>query len=221
MVMRIHREGRVSLLVVGVFILIVNYLVIRITVSPYIVFPLIVASVFLYLFVMYFFRIPNRVSIDDPRAIIAPCDGKVVVVEKKEGNHLMSENHWQVSIFMSPLNVHMNWFPVSGKILHSEITKGNHFVAWAPKSSTHNERSTVKLETNEKNIVVVQQIAGAVARRVVCYATENEYADQNGHLGFIKFGSRVDLLIPNDYEIKVNIDDQTVGSQTVIARLVL
>lgn len=216
--MRIHREGRVSLLIVAVFIVALNYAVIKLTQNEYLIYLTAALSAFLYLFVMYFFRVVNRPVIDDENAIIAPCDGKVVVIDNVFEDEFLKEETTQISIFMSPLNVHMNWFPVSGKILYSTKHKGNHLVAWAPKSSTHNERSTVAIETPNKQKVVVRQIAGAVARRVVCYAREGKYAEQNGHLGFIKFGSRVDLYIPKSAEVKVEVNQKTIGSQTVIAR---
>jgi phosphatidylserine decarboxylase len=178
-----------------------------------------VASFLLYIFIRYFFRVPNRQQIDDARGLISPCDGKVVVIEDIYEEEFLQCNCKQISIFMSPFDVHINWFPVAGKILHAVRSRGSHIVAWAPKASTHNERSTVLIETDDQKKILVRQIAGAVARRVVCYAKEGEYVQQNGHLGFIKFGSRVDLFIPLEYEIKVELDQKVIGSQTIIARL--
>lgn len=217
--MKIHKEGLVSLFVVAAFILIVDYIVLQLTNERLIVYPLLIASLLLYLFVRHFFRVPNRQSIEDVNGIISPCDGKIVVIEDVFEKDFLQCECKQISIFMSPLDVHINWFPVGGNILHASRTKGSHLVAWAPKSSTHNERSTVLIETADNKKILVRQIAGAVARRVVCYAKEGTYAQQNGHLGFIKFGSRVDLFIPNEYEIKVTLDEKVVGSQSVIARL--
>jgi len=200
--MKIHKEGLVSIIIVSVFILIVDYIVIRLTHNRLIVYPTLVASFLFYIFIRYFFRIPNRQPIEDVfEEEFLKCDCK------------------QISIFMSPFDVHINWFPVRGKILFAKRSKGSHIVAWAPKSSTHNERSTVLIETDDQKKILVRQIAGAVARRVVCYAKAGEYAEQNGQLGFIKFGSRVDLFIPNDYEITVELDQKVIGSQTIIARL--
>lgn len=216
--MRIHKEGRVTLLIIAVFILALTYFFIKVIRNEYLIYLDIIASMALYLFVMYFFRYVERPLIDDDGAIIAPCDGKVVVIENQMESEYFNDERIQVSIFMSPLNVHMNWFPVSGKILKAVRHKGSHLVAWAPKSSTHNERSTVVIETPKKQQILVRQIAGAVARRVVCYAKVGGYADQNGHLGFIKFGSRVDLFLPKDAQILVELNQKTIGTQTVIAR---
>lgn len=217
--MRVHKEGRITLLIVAIFIVVLNYLVIRITRNEYIIYPVAIMSLGLYLFNLWFFRVDSRPVINDENAIIAPCDGKVVVIENSSETEFLNEDCIQVSIFMSPLNVHMNWYPVSGKILYAKMHRGSHLVAWAPKSSTHNERSSVVIETPKGKRILVRQIAGAVARRVVCYAEEGSYAEQNGHLGFIKFGSRVDLFLPKDAQIKVELNQAVTGTQTVIARL--
>jgi phosphatidylserine decarboxylase len=217
--MRVHREGRVSLTIVAIFITVITFLAIWLTHNPVIVYPVVAVSLVFYLFIMYFFRFVERPTISDDKLITAPCDGRVVVVEEVVETEYFNDKRKQVSIFMSPLNVHMNWYPVSGKILVAKRQKGSHLVAWAPKSSTHNERSTVVIETPAGQQILVRQIAGAVARRVVCYAEEGMYAEQNGHLGFIKFGSRVDLFLPLDAEINVKLEQPTVGTQTVIARL--
>jgi phosphatidylserine decarboxylase len=216
--MKLHREGRVSLLIVAIFITLVNYAVARFIGLPYIVYPLMVLSLGFYGFVMYFFRYVNRPVIYDKRLILSPCDGKVVVIEETVETEYFNDTRIQVSIFMSPLNVHMNWFPVSGKIAKAVLHKGSHLVAWAPKSSTHNERSTVVLETPDNQQILVRQVAGAVARRVVMYAKEGEYVEQGDHLGFIKFGSRVDLFLPLGTEIKVSINQNVQGNITEIAR---
>jgi phosphatidylserine decarboxylase len=217
--MKVHREGRVSLLILAAFILIVNYAVIKIFASTWITYPVFILSLGLYLFVMYFFRFVTRVSIDDDALVIAPCDGKVVTIEEVDETEIFNQRMILVSVFMSPLNVHINWYPVSGLIVDAFRQKGSHLVAWAPKSSTHNERSTVVIQAPNGQKIMVRQIAGAVARRVVCYAQKGKYAKQNDHLGFIKFGSRVDLYLPLGTDIKVVINQKTTGNQTVIARL--
>ncbi|MBN1924256.1 MAG: phosphatidylserine decarboxylase family protein [Prolixibacteraceae bacterium] len=217
--MRIHKEGRVSLLIVAIFIVALNYLMVRITHNPYIVYPLVALSALLYLFVMYFFRVVNRPEVNDDNAVIAPCDGRVVVIEDIFEEEYMKCKCKQVSIFMSPLDVHMNWYPVSGKVEHVSYSKGSHLVAWAPKASTDNERATVVMEMPGNKKLMVRQIAGAVARRVVCYAEEGDLPLQNDNLGFIKFGSRVDLFLPEDVQIKVSLNQRVAGTQTVIARL--
>ncbi len=217
--MKIHREGRTTLTIIAIVALVLSYLVINYIRISYIVFPVLILFVGLYLFVMYFFRYVERPEISEKNGIIAPCDGKVVVIEDIDENDFFHEKRKQISIFMSPLDVHMNWYPISGKILHSEIQKGSHMVAWAPKSSTENERSTVIIETENNKKIIVRQIAGAVARRVVCYAKEGEYHSQNEHLGFIKFGSRVDIFLPADSEIVAELNQKVIGTQTILARL--
>ncbi|MBN2807208.1 MAG: phosphatidylserine decarboxylase family protein [Prolixibacteraceae bacterium] len=216
--MRVHKEGRITLLIVAIFIVIVNYAVIRLSKNEYIIYSVAALSIALYLFNLWFFRVVSRPVINDENAIIAPCDGKVVVIENSLESEFLNEECIQISIFMSPLNVHMNWYPVSGKVLYAKIHRGSHLVAWAPKSSTHNERSSVVIEKPNGRKILVRQIAGAVARRVVCYAREGSYAEQNGHLGFIKFGSRVDLFLPKDALVKVELNQNVTGTQTVIAR---
>lgn len=216
--MKVHKEGRVTLLIIALFILAVNYTTLRLTSNSYVAYGIMGASLLLYLFVMYFFRVVNRQTIDDSNAVIAPCDGKVVVIENVFEDEYLQCETIKVSIFMSPLNVHMNWFPVSGKIAYRKMHRGIHLTAWAPKSSTENERSSVVLEMDNKKRIMVRQIAGALARRVVCYANEGSYAEQNGNLGFIKFGSRVDLYLPTDAQIKVELNQNVTGTQTVIAR---
>jgi len=217
--MRIHREGRKTLILIGALLFVGNYLLIPVIPVLWISYAMIALSLGVYLFVMYFFRFVDRVGIQDESLVVAPCDGKIVVIEEVEETEVLNEKRIKVSIFMSPLNVHINWYPVSGKILEAQIHKGSHLVAWAPKSSTHNERSTVLIETPRKQTILIRQIAGAVARRIVCYATKGKYAEQNMHLGFIKFGSRVDLYLPVTAEIKVELNQPTVGKQTVIAKL--
>jgi phosphatidylserine decarboxylase len=218
--MRMHKEGTATLLIVFIVVLIVNFLTLKLTHSLLIILPVLAASIILYIFIRYFFRIPeNRKPVLDAKGLISPCDGEVVVIEDVFEDDILKCSCKKVSIFMSPLNVHINWFPVNGKILHATHSNGSHLAAWAPKSSIINERSTVLIETEEHKKILVRQIAGAMARRVVCYAKEGEYAKQNEELGFIKFGSRVDLYIPFDYEIVVNLEQKVTGSQTIIATL--
>jgi phosphatidylserine decarboxylase len=216
--MKVHKEGRVTLLIVALLIVAMNYVAIKLTANIYVIYAIMAVSLLLYLFVMFFFRVVNRQIINDSNAVIAPCDGKVVVIEQAFEDEYLKCETIKVSIFMSPLDVHMNWYPVNGKILYQKMHKGSHITAWAPKSSTHNERSSVVIETEKQSRIMVRQIAGAVARRVVCYASEGGYAEQNGHLGFIKFGSRVDLYLPTDAVVKVKLNEQVIGTQTVIAR---
>ncbi len=218
--MKIHKEGRITVFFVVFLLLTINVLLV-LYVSNFLVFKYLVqfVSFIFLLFILHFFRKPDRQIIVDKNGILAPADGKVVVVEEVMENEYFQDSRMQISIFMSPMNVHVNWYPIAGKILFSKYHKGKHLVAWHPKSSTDNERSSVVIKSkfNDKEILV-RQIAGAVARRVVCYAKENQDVMQQGEeLGFIKFGSRVDVFVPLDTKILVKLGDKTIGRQTVIA----
>jgi phosphatidylserine decarboxylase len=179
-----------------------------------------VLSAALLVFVTYFFRNPTRiVEVTDENLLIAPADGRVVVVEPTVENEYFHERRLQLSIFMSPFNVHANWYPIEGKVLVSEHQNGRHQGAWLPKSSTENERSLVVIETASKMQVAMRQIAGAMARRIVTYAKAGHLAQRNEHMGFIKFGSRVDLYLPLDTEIFVKVGEAVTGNETIIGRL--
>ena len=190
-------------------------------VQPHWVFAItLIIAALLLVFVTYFFRNPVRVlEIDDPNFIIAPADGRVVVVEPTEENEYFHEKKLQVSIFMSPFNVHANWYPIEGTVLVSEHQKGRHKGAGLPKSSTENERSLVVIETPSKVQVAIRQVAGAMARRIVTYAKPGHQAHRNTHLGFIKLGSRVDMYLPLDTEMFVTVGEAVRGNETIMARL--
>ncbi len=171
-------------------------------------------------FLTYFFRNPTRVvEIDDPSLIVAPADGTVVVVEEVEEHEYFGDKRLQVSIFMSVFDVHANWYPVAGKVLMTKHHRGRHIAAYLPKSSHENERSTVIIETEGKTQILLRQVAGALARRIVTYAHAGKPCHLNEHLGFIKFGSRVDLYLPIDSEIFVQVGEETTGNETILARL--
>lgn len=169
-------------------------------------------------FVFIFFREPQRARLTDPALVYAPADGKVVVVEKVYEKEYLGEECVQVSIFMSLTNVHVNWFPVGGTVEYFRHHPGRYLVAWHPKSSEDNERTTTVVNTGRHKILF-RQVAGYVARRIVSYAKAGEQVAQNDKCGFIKFGSRIDLLLPADTEILVGLNDKVKGSQTPIARL--
>ncbi len=173
---------------------------------------------FFLLFVISFFRLPKREHTFDENAIIAPADGKVVVIEETVDEEYFNEKRLQISVFMSPANVHVNRNPISGKVLYSKYHQGKYLVAWDPKSSTENERHSVVL-SNNKITILVKQIAGAVARRIVNYSKVDEDVKQNNELGFIKFGSRVDLLLPTNVKTAVKIGDVVKGGVTVLAHI--
>ena len=217
--LRIHREGR-NIIVGLTFLIFIINVPVYLYVSNWIFAITLLLSAALLVFVTYFFRNPVRVlEVDDPNFIIAPADGRVVVIEPTEENEYFHEKRLQVSIFMSPFNVHANWYPIEGTILVSEHQKGRHQGAWLPKSSTENERSLVVIETPNKVQIAVRQIAGAMARRIVTYAKANKQAHRNEHLGFIKFGSRVDMYLPLDTEIFVAMGEHVRGNETIIGRI--
>jgi phosphatidylserine decarboxylase len=171
-----------------------------------------------YFMMMYFFRVPSRTPVSDDNAIIAPADGSVVIIQETEENEYLKCKCLQVSVFMSLFNVHINWFPVSGTIEYRRHHHGKYLVAWHPKSSEKNERTTIVVNHHGKKILF-RQIAGYIARRIVCYAEEGMQAEQGQEAGFIKFGSRVDLFLPLEAKLKVKLGDKVKGTQTVIATI--
>ncbi len=183
-------------------------------------FILLGASIFLYLLVVNFFRCPpRRFEGDVEGVVVAPADGRVVVVEEVDENEYFQDRRLMISIFMSPLNVHANWVPVEGTIKKVEHHSGRYQAAWLPKASTDNERSTVVIETPEGVEVLVRQIAGAMARRIVTYTNVGDECLIDDHLGFIKFGSRVDVYLPLDTKVFVHVGQRTTGNETVLAEL--
>ncbi len=176
-------------------------------------------SLVLFVLVVQFFRIPTRLLTTGESQVIAPADGKVVVIEETEEGEYFKDRRRQVSIFMSPLNVHVNRNPVTGTVRYFKYFPGKYLVAWHPKSSTENERTTVVVEVANGAQILFRQIAGAVARRIIWYVKEGQAVKQGEEFGFIKFGSRVDVFLPLDAKINVNIGDITKGGVTVIAEL--
>lgn len=177
-----------------------------------------IACGIVFLLFLQFFRLPHRVNRASENELVAPCDGKVVVIEEVEEPEYFQGKRIQVSIFMSPLNVHANWTPCSGEVKYLKYHPGLFLVAWHPKSSTENERTTIVVEHSPGKDVLLRQVAGAVARRIVWYVNAGDKLNTNDQFGFIKFGSRVDLYFPLGTEIVANINDVTKGNETVIAR---
>ncbi len=173
-----------------------------------------------FLIFLQFFRSPKRNLVISSRSIVCPADGKVVAIEEvQEPEYFNGEKRIQVSVFMSPLNVHLNRYPISGRVAYSKYHPGKFLVAWHPKSSTENERNTVVIETEFGVSVLIRQIAGFVARRIVWYCHEDDKVKQGDELGFIKFGSRVDLFLPLDAKIKVEIDEKVQGGISILAEI--
>lgn len=216
--MRIHKEG---------YRIITNsFFIIAAMVAPFFIFAqgtkcgIIAGSVGLLLFtlIVRFFREPSREPLLDQTAVIAPADGTIVIVKKVYESEYLKEECLQVSIFMSVFNVHVNWFPVKGKVLYFKYHPGRYLVAMHPKSSEKNERTTVVTETNGTRILT-RQIAGYIARRIVCYAKEGSDVNVGEQMGFIKFGSRVDLFLPIDSRVQVTKGQKVKALQTIIAKL--
>jgi len=218
--MTIHREGRTILFVLLIILFVINWIVAYF-------FPengtiqnvIIVASILFYLLILQFFRIPKFTIEKNTKHVLAPADGKVVVIEETDETEYLKGRRKQVSIFMSPINVHVNRMPVKGVISFFAYHPGKYLVAWHPKSSTENERTTVVVKMSDSTEILFRQIAGALARRIKCYVKQNQALDQGDEFGFIKFGSRVDVFLPLNAKIKVNIGDVTKGGKTIIAEL--
>ena len=223
---RIHREGTSELFysAIAIFVICTGLWYLLYSVSPlacHIIMPFVCGIlVAAWLMVLNFYRCPIRYfNGDTERTVVAPADGKIVVIEETDENEYFHSKRLMISIFMSPLNVHANWFPVDGRVKFVHHQNGNYHKAWLPKASEENEHTDIMITTPEGEDILVRQIAGAVARRIVTYAKPEEecYIDQ--HLGFIKLGSRVDVYLPLNSKVCVTMDQPTTGDQTVIAKL--
>lgn len=218
--MKVHREGTGLLLTLFTILFIVNVTLYHSTKSGMLFYSVAFVSTVLFLLVLNFFRSPFRRFPFDPEGlVIAPADGTIVAIEEVDEKEVLREKRLQVSIFMSVFNVHANWFPVNGTVKHVAHQNGRFMAAYLPKSSTENERSAVVITTKQGFDILVRQIAGALARRIVTYPKPGETCDVNEHMGFIKLGSRVDLYLPLESEVLVEMDQKVTGNQTVIARL--
>ncbi|MDO4735882.1 MAG: phosphatidylserine decarboxylase family protein [Bacteroidia bacterium] len=217
--MKIHKEGlniiAIAFIIFASIILICNF-TIGWTLATKIITG--ICSV-LFIWVVWFFRVPKRVCVIDKDMVVAPCDGKVVIVKEVQEDEFLKTKCIQVSVFMSVFNVHVNYYPVSGKILYSKHHQGAYIVASYPKASELNERTSIAVETLGGKHILFRQIAGYIARRIVCYANVGDTAHQCSQVGFIKFGSRMDLFLPLDSQIKVKKGDNVKACETVIATL--
>ena len=217
--MRLHKEGTKIIIYTLILLSAINLTFFQFVDVPFLNYTLLSASVVLLLLVLNFFRVPLRkVTIND-KNILAPSDGKLVVIEQVQEDEYLKENCIQLSIFMSPLNVHKQWFPINGKVEYTKYHPGKYLVAWHPKSSTENERSTTVISSNNGTKILFRQIAGAVARRICNYANLGQTITQKDEAGFIKFGSRVDVFVPLNATIKVKIGDKIIGGQTILATI--
>ena len=220
MKMKIHREGYktifITFLFVAVVLLTFNHIFPEQTWFHWILYA---AGLWFFLMIVRFFRSPERETLGGEHLIVSPADGKVVVIERTIEPEYFHDERLQVSIFMSARNVHVNWFPISGNITYYKYHPGKHMVAFNPKASLENERTTTVIRTKDGKEVLIRQIAGAVARRVKCYPTVGEPVIQGEELGFIKFGSRVDILLPPDVRPDIALDQKVTGKQTLIAHI--
>ena len=219
--MTIHREGYRMLTLLALAVIAITLAVIYI--FPKLIWLHYVVGIggsIIFLIFLQFFRSPKRNWVISSRSIVCPADGRVVAIEEvEEPEYFNGEKRIQVSVFMSPLNVHLNRYPISGRVAYAKYHPGDFLVAWHPKSSTENERNTVVIETTFGPTVLIRQIAGFVARRIVWYCNQGDEVKQGDELGFIKFGSRVDLFLPLDAKIKVELEEKVKGGISVLAEI--
>jgi len=218
--MTIHREGRTLLFWLLIALAVINYLIYYFMPDAELLAnTVLLGSVIFYLIILQFFRNPIITLPNEDGVVFAPADGKVVVIEETMEDEYLKEKRIQVSIFMSPINVHINRSPVKGVVEYFKYHPGKYLVAWHPKSSTENERTTMVIKDQNGTKILVRQIAGALARRIKWYVSPGSELAQGGEFGFIKFGSRVDMFLPLGTEILVSLDQKTKGARTPIARL--
>lgn len=215
--MKLHREGFKIIFITLLVLTLINFPLEMFFMGEWYTDTVLVLSIIFFILIVQFFRDPHRETPVGDDLIIAPADGKVVVIEEVDEPEYLKTKCRQISIFMSPVNVHVNRYPTSGKVLYEKYHPGKYLVAWHPKSSTENERTTVVIE-HPKGQVLFRQIAGALAKRIVNYAKVGHVAKAGAEYGFIKFGSRIDIYLPLECEINVELNQKTVGGETVIAR---
>ncbi len=214
-----HKEGHKIILITFVFVVVSVLLVDNFINSSWLQITLQVGLIILLILILQFFRNPKRQTRLNDNQVLAPVDGKVVVIEEVLENEYFNDKRIQVSMFMSPINVHVTRYPIGGNVVFSKYHPGKYFVAWHPKSSEENERTTVVIENETYGKVLYRQIAGAMARRIVNYAEQNDSIKQGEDSGFIKFGSRVDLFLPLDTTIKVKLNQKVRGGESIIAEI--
>ena len=216
-IVKIHKEGLRFIIVIFALLAVVVALISIHVEQVWIHYILYAIAIAFFYFVVRFFRVPNREIVKNDKAIYAPADGKIVVIEEIDEDCYFHDRQLQISIFMSPLNVHVNSYPISGRVVKSDYYPGKHLVAWYPKSSELNEHTNVVLENERGEQILVRQVAGKVARRIVCYSKEGEQVEQGSEIGIIKLGSRVDVLLPLDVSINVKLGESVRSKKTILA----
>jgi phosphatidylserine decarboxylase len=212
-----HKEGLRSILIAITVASALTITGLTVSMPVWLTYVLIAIAVFILVIILQFFRNPSRQTILDDTTIVSPVDGKVVVIEKVTESEFFNDERVMISVFMSPINVHVTRYPVGGNVIYSKYHPGRYLVAWHPKASEENERTTVVVEHKNTAQILYRQIAGALAKRIVNYAKKDEQVVQGSDSGFIKFGSRVDVYLPLDAQIKVNLDDKLKGGESVLA----
>jgi len=216
--MKIHKEGLISILIVFLIAVVPAWVILYFFKIPFWLYLLLqIVGISIWLFVIYFFRVPCRKINRDENAIVAPADGKIVQILEEVETEYFNDKRIQISIFMSPLNVHVNSYPIDGKVVYVKYHPGKHLVANLPKASKENEHNTVVQKHKNGEEILFRQIAGTVARRIVSYAKKEEYPRQGEEMGIIKFGSRVDLFLPLSAKINVKLDEKVQSKITHIA----
>lgn len=214
-----HKEGYKIIFTTFVIIAVAIFLVDYFIETQWLQIVLQLGFIVFFILILQFFRNPKRYTIINDKLVIAPVDGKVVVIEEVFEKEVFKDKRIQVSVFMSPINVHVTRYPITGKVIFSKYHPGKYLVAWHPKSSEENERTTVVVENNTIGKVLYRQIAGAMAKRIVNYAKFGDIVQQGDDSGFIKFGSRVDVFLPLNAEIKVKLNQKVKGGESIIAQL--
>jgi phosphatidylserine decarboxylase len=217
--MKVHKEGYKTIFIT--LALAIMFSIVALDIFEYTMWAWVAVALFIgfTIFILSFFRVPKRVANGSGTLVSAPADGKIVIVGEVEEPEYFKGKRIQVSVFMSFFNVHVNWFPISGEVVHYKYHPGKYVAAFYPKSSEKNERTTIVIRNENGTEILTRQIAGLVARRVVCYAQKGKMVEAGGPEGFIRFGSRADIFLPLDAKINVKVGDKVVGSETIIAEI--
>ena len=216
--MVIHKEGRKTILVSFLILTFINFFTFYLSLSLLQFYGILALSLFLFLFLVQFFRSPNIRINQNEKLLFSPAEGKIVIIDKVFEDEYFKANKLQISIFMSPLNVHVNRNPISGKVDYYKYHPGKYLLAWHPKSSKLNERNTIVINSKKNIKILMRQIAGTVARRIKCYIKKGDKVNQCEEFGFIKFGSRVDLFLPLDFKLDIKLGDKTYAGITKIGK---